>query len=204
MKDEIAAAVVYLTRLVRKSGNLNKDQVDRFADKLTAIMVERFKNHWYPDCPEKGQAYRCIRLQESEPVDTVLEMAAIEAGLRYQDLGLANSIIMWVDPMEVSCRFGHGFDRTVHTIARFDNKQPTIQYPRPSSGDGKISPDFQYYPAPIQPIPIVNNSNSIYNKPGVMFVKQGFLPPMGHKTGRVGPPADKYHWVNKNKPVTAN
>ena len=59
MRDEIAAAVVLVTRIVKKcSKELSKDKVEEFSEQLTKVLVERFKNHWYTESPYKGQAYR--------------------------------------------------------------------------------------------------------------------------------------------------
>lgn len=58
MKNEIAAVVFFFTRLVRKHDKLKKEAVERFAEKLTLILQEKYTNHWYPEKPSKGQAYR--------------------------------------------------------------------------------------------------------------------------------------------------
>ncbi|XP_002734847.1 protein BTG3-like [Saccoglossus kowalevskii] len=124
MKDEIAAAVVFLTTMVKKNQNLNKEQVDNFSDKLTAELVEKFKNHWYIDNPVKGQGYRCIRINEIHPVEPSLNRAAKECGLKYDDLKLPLELTVWVDPTEVTCRFGE-LNGTWCTVASFneDNKE---------------------------------------------------------------------------------
>jgi protein Tob/BTG len=106
MREEIAAAVVFITRLVKKNEKLSKEQVQKFSGKLSEILKDRFKNHWYQDKPMKGQAYRCIRINEFEPIDPVLEKAATESGLKYSDLNLPPELTVWVDPHEVCCRFG--------------------------------------------------------------------------------------------------
>lgn len=110
MKDEIAAAVVFLTQLVKKNPHLTEVQVDQFQNNLASVLLERFKNHWYQTAPSKGQGYRCIRINDTEPVDPVLETAAKNSGMNYVDLGLPNELTLWVDPSEVSCRLGenHG------------------------------------------------------------------------------------------------
>ncbi|PNI61707.1 BTG3 isoform 2, partial [Pan troglodytes] len=46
MKNEIAAVVFFFTRLVRKHDKLKKEAVERFAEKLTLILQEKYKNHW--------------------------------------------------------------------------------------------------------------------------------------------------------------
>ncbi|KAJ8321383.1 hypothetical protein KUTeg_001065 [Tegillarca granosa] len=110
MREEIAAAVVFLSRLVRKNDNISKEKIDKFSNHLSAILVEKFKNHWYKDQPTKGQGYRCIRINPFEPIDPILEKAAIDSGLNIQELQLPIELTLWVDPSEVCCRFGesHG------------------------------------------------------------------------------------------------
>ncbi|KAK2190701.1 hypothetical protein NP493_73g02012 [Ridgeia piscesae] len=106
MREEIAAAVVFLTRLIMKNEKLSREQVAEFSANLSAILGERFKNHWYLEDPTKGQAYRCIRINEAEPVDPVLVQAALNSGLTYKDLRLPTELTLWVDPADVCCRFG--------------------------------------------------------------------------------------------------
>ena len=62
MRDEVAAAVVFLTRLVKCNAQLTKEKTEEFSDKLSTVLVERFKNHWYQKEPTKGQAYRFVFL----------------------------------------------------------------------------------------------------------------------------------------------
>lgn len=119
MRDEVAAAVVFLTRLVRTNSHLSKDKADEFSDKLSTILVERFKNHWYQKQPTKGQGYRCIRVNEAEPVDTVLEKVAQQSGLSYLDLGLPSEFTLWIDPQEVICRIGENGCAAYLNIATF-------------------------------------------------------------------------------------
>ena len=58
MREEIAAAVVFLTRLVKRSDRLSVEKVDEFSGKLPEILAERYRDHWYTNTPSKGQAYR--------------------------------------------------------------------------------------------------------------------------------------------------
>lgn len=104
MKDEIAAAVLFITRLVRKSATLRPEKLEEFSNQLSLVLVDRFKNHWYQEDPCKGQAYRCLRVHHSEPADPVLTRAAVATGLHYDALNLPNELTVWVDPAEVTCR----------------------------------------------------------------------------------------------------
>lgn len=60
MKDEIAAAVFFVTQLVKRYGSLDNDSRQSFAAALTSVLFEKYKNHWYLNAPSKGQAYRSV------------------------------------------------------------------------------------------------------------------------------------------------
>ena len=105
MRNEIAAAVVFITKLIKKNDNLSKDQITKFSDQLTRVLVERFKNHWYTEKPLRGQGYRCIRINDTEREDPVLSLAAQGSGLKMSDLRLPAELTLWIDPQEVCCRY---------------------------------------------------------------------------------------------------
>lgn len=58
MKEEIAAAVFFLARLVKRYGCLDNEGRERFAAALTSVLFENYKSHWHPSAPTRGQAYR--------------------------------------------------------------------------------------------------------------------------------------------------
>ncbi|XP_031730050.1 protein BTG4 [Anarrhichthys ocellatus] len=106
MKEEIAAAVFFVARLVKRYGRLDNDGRERFAASLTSVLFESYKNHWHPNAPSKGQAYRCLRVNRVQLQDPVLQQACDGSPVRYEDLGLPREMTVWVDPGEVSCRYG--------------------------------------------------------------------------------------------------
>lgn len=122
MKEEIGAAVEFLTWLVRKSTEVTAEQVQMFQHSLDSILTEKFEGHWFPDQPCKGQAYRCIRVNSSVPWDAALEKAAKMSGVRYENLKLPLELTIWVDPHEVCCRFGESCG-SFFTIASFKDKE---------------------------------------------------------------------------------
>lgn len=65
MKKEIAAVVFFLKRLIKKAEKLDADKVDLFVERLTVALQEKYKGHWYPDNPSKGQAFRYLNLISS-------------------------------------------------------------------------------------------------------------------------------------------
>ncbi|XP_067910495.1 protein BTG4 [Heterodontus francisci] len=106
MKEEIAAAVVFISRMVKRNEKLSKQKMEKFGSKLTEILFEKYKNHWYWGNSAKGQAYRCIRVNKSQPLDPVLLQACVESNIEYSSLELPKELTIWVDPYEVWCRCG--------------------------------------------------------------------------------------------------
>nr|XP_020454004.1 maternal B9.10 protein-like [Monopterus albus] len=106
MKEEIAAAVFFVARLVKRYGCVDNDSRERFAAALTSVLFENYKNHWHPNTPTKGQAYRCLRMNRVQLQDPVLQQVCERSGVQYDDLGLPRELTVWVDPGEVSCRYG--------------------------------------------------------------------------------------------------
>lgn len=122
MIHEIEAAVTFLTRLVKsvdpggskstspdsstnkKVPFLTQEQVQEFSRKLTTVLQNRFRNHWYPDRPTRGQAYRCIRINENCNLDTTIAKACQESNIQYESLRLPVELTLWIDPNEVTCR----------------------------------------------------------------------------------------------------
>ncbi|XP_001605736.1 maternal B9.10 protein [Nasonia vitripennis] len=125
MRNEITAAVLFLVQLIEKSEKFSPDQLDCFQQRLVELLMERFKNHWFPDKPFKGQGYRCIRVNGHNRRDATIERAANAAGVRYEDLSLPVELTLWVDPKEVCCRFGES-KGSYCTLASFDDKENKV------------------------------------------------------------------------------
>ncbi|XP_076030234.1 uncharacterized protein LOC143018609 [Oratosquilla oratoria] len=104
MKEEVNAAVIFIAKLIGR--NVMDEKKVQFEEKLRKRLTDRFRNHWHPEKPWRGQGYRCLRVNENIRKEPTIEMAAIESGLTYEDLNLPVEITIWVDPLEVCCRFG--------------------------------------------------------------------------------------------------
>ncbi|XP_059912588.1 protein BTG4 [Gadus macrocephalus] len=122
MKEEIAAAVFFIARLVKRYSGLDGDGRRRFAAALTSLLFETYKNHWEPSTPCKGQAYRCLRMNRVMLRDPVLELACVRSGVRYEGLGLPRELTLWVDPGEVSCRYGENTAPFCVSLLSGDNR----------------------------------------------------------------------------------
>ena len=107
MKDEISAASDFLTRLVgRQNDHLDSETLAAFRSTLDGVLHRKFVNHWFPDRPSRGQAFRCIRVNENIRCDSILETVCQEIGIRFADLVMPAELTLWIDPEEVTCRFG--------------------------------------------------------------------------------------------------
>jgi len=122
MKAEIDAAAQFLTQLISQNQprNIPDDCLNTFRNCLVKLLVENFQGHWFPANPNRGQAYRCIRLNGNSCADPIISRAASEVGLKYSELKLPVELTLWVDPLEVSCRFGEN-EGSYCTVASFHN-----------------------------------------------------------------------------------
>ncbi|XP_070699832.1 protein BTG3 [Pempheris klunzingeri] len=121
MRREIAAVVFFLKRLVKNGEKLELHKIEQFVERLAVALQEKFKGHWYPENPSKGQAYRCIRVNQFHRQDPELLQACRKSGVQYSDLGLPRELTLWVDPGEVCCRYGE--NNPCFSVASFSNDE---------------------------------------------------------------------------------
>ncbi|NWV54398.1 B915 protein, partial [Daphoenositta chrysoptera] len=226
MKDEIAAAVFFITKLVKREGKLGKDEVEKFAARMTTVLFEKYKNHWYPHNPWRGQAFRCIRINKQQPRDPLLDQACAESGVGFSKLGLPEELTVWVDPYEVSCRYGERSEP--FAVVSFGGEQSPELPQQINLAVGRAaldnhsgsSSDEESFGKEPRAIPTVSNPNSVYQfsdfwkpplQPWCPYLHR--LPLEAHGQPRpyrpprpprpAGAPAaprmDRYHWVNTRR-----
>ena len=85
---------------------LPRRRVNLFGEELESALRDKFADHWYPDKPFKGSAFRCLKITDS--ADPVLNRAARESGNPIPDIteNLPTDLAIWIDPGEVSYRIG--------------------------------------------------------------------------------------------------
>ncbi|KAG8549362.1 hypothetical protein GDO81_021469 [Engystomops pustulosus] len=120
MREELLAGVGYIKTLANRFNKLDPVKVEIFGDHLLKTLTKKFTGHWYPEKPVKGQAYRCIRINQHDREETILE-ACVHSSLKYQDLSLPKEMTLWIDPYEVSCRLGE--ENHPYTVATFDPRK---------------------------------------------------------------------------------
>uniref|UniRef100_A0A8D0EAI1 BTG anti-proliferation factor 4 n=1 Tax=Salvator merianae TaxID=96440 RepID=A0A8D0EAI1_SALMN len=169
MKDEIAATVFFIMCLVKRQDKLSEQQIEKFASKLMMALLKKYKVHWYPESPLKGQAYRCIRINQFQSRDPLLEQACVESHVDFDSLGLPKEMTIWVDPFHVSCRFGE--ETPPFTVASFEGneKDHTISQSIRQAVAKALSPGYhitctseESCNSEPKSIPTVSNPNSIY------------------------------------------
>ncbi|CAD5116856.1 unnamed protein product [Dimorphilus gyrociliatus] len=98
MHIELKEAVDFIVSYLYN--NLPRRRVDMFGQQLARHLTVKFSQHWYPDRPFKGSAYRCIRTR-TEPS---IVNSATESGLAIQEVlsCFPPDLDIWVDPGEVS------------------------------------------------------------------------------------------------------
>lgn len=143
MKSEIDSAVNFLSNILRSGAvGLSADQMMSFRRCLEATLLTRYRDHWFPDRPQRGSAYRCVRIVNRK-LDRLLANAAAAAGVPEPLLErlLPTELTLWVDPEEVSYRIGE--DGSVGVI--YDG-QATSTTSSDSSSD--IAPVSRLTPSP--------------------------------------------------------
>ncbi|XP_053308413.1 protein BTG3-like [Spea bombifrons] len=126
MHLEIAAAVNFLIKILSLRKRMKTDQLETLGTHLSSLLSDRYRGHWYPDAPSRGQAYRCIRINSWQYVDESLLKACAQCNLEYTKLGLPEEITLWIDPYEVCGRFGE--HTKYFTIAKFP-KEVVVREP---------------------------------------------------------------------------
>uniref|UniRef100_A0A1B6IYM6 Anti-proliferative protein domain-containing protein n=1 Tax=Homalodisca liturata TaxID=320908 RepID=A0A1B6IYM6_9HEMI len=109
MLIEITSAAEFLVRLLQgqhQVKQLNEAQLASFKGSLISLLKSRYQNHWFPEYPNRGSAYRCIRINTK--MDPIVAQACNATGCSANSLRalFPHELTLWIDPEEVSYRFG--------------------------------------------------------------------------------------------------
>lgn len=111
MKEEFGKAVSFLTNLIRVKlcgsiRSIHVDQLNLFYNNLKDILHLHYEKHWFPEKPDRGSGYRCVRINHK--MDPIALKARIDSGINEEILNKLRPVelTMWVDPYAVSYRIG--------------------------------------------------------------------------------------------------
>lgn len=102
---EIDAAATFLTDII-KAAQFSDQSAENFRQALKTLLKQYYDGHWYPQEPLKGSGYRCLRV--NGVMNPLLKKAAEMSGLPLKRFRHAFPVelTVWVDPGDVSVRFG--------------------------------------------------------------------------------------------------
>lgn len=207
MKEEIDVAVSFLIRVIAKNSCLERSQLEALRERLKFILVDRFRDHWFPEKPSRGQAYRCIRINDMEPREPVLERASRQCSLAYEELCLPAELTLWVDPEEVCCRFGERRNNSYCILATFkggrrDNYVDQINIDELKPAERSKQGALNMMNSVRRGSPRGWGAKSPCGSPPGSVLQPKFLSRGGMLWNLSAAPAgqkpDKYHWVNKS------
>ena len=178
MKDEVRSAIKFLTEVLSRNSKVNQEQIQTFKDTLEELIIARFENHWHPNKPLKGNAFRCINI-EMTGIDPVLLKATKASGISPSVLLeiFPGGLALWIDPGEVSCRIGKG------SICPLYCNSPQQQQQQQQQSSNRPQ-------KPLQPVYF----NSTYSQCSRLSFQQTLFPRIQNNKENF----DRYHWVSKD------
>ncbi|CAG5120719.1 unnamed protein product [Candidula unifasciata] len=84
---------------------LPEKKLATFITILTELLTARYENNWYPENPDRGSGYRCIRINNQCVDPTVVETLK-RAKIELTKGFVFTEVTVWVDPGVVSVRIG--------------------------------------------------------------------------------------------------
>ncbi|XP_034936189.1 protein BTG2-like [Chelonus insularis] len=141
MRLEIVSAADFLVHLLRlQAGQLSESQLEEFKSSLTEVLRRRYRDHWFPDRPNRGSGYRCLRINGK--MDPVIAQAGANVGLLPTVLHnlFPSELTMWIDPSEVSYRIGE--NGSICVLYERTEPDPEEITPRPSSSSSSASSTY--------------------------------------------------------------
>jgi len=108
MKDEVDSATGFLTGLI--SRKVTTKFADCFRNEISRIMTLRYRDHWHPQRPQRGSAFRSIAIHYDsiDPLlmEALIQVSGSETKAKIIGRHFPQELTLWVDPMDVSYRIG--------------------------------------------------------------------------------------------------
>lgn len=141
MKDEVSSAAKFLADKLKERPEISSQHGELFRTTVEALMCSRFENHWHPNKPLKGNAFRCLNINLEECcLDPLLKEAAGESNVDVDDLTACfpGGLALWIDPYDVSYRLGRGAICPIFRRYNPCRTQPSLPHKRTKFQSRKV------------------------------------------------------------------
>jgi len=102
----VDSGVWWWSDFLKKYSSLSVENIKKFEICLRELIIVKITDHWYPERPSKGQAFRSLSIDRKAHVDPILVKAAHSAGIEnfLSFFSKLESVLMWIDPDVVLVR----------------------------------------------------------------------------------------------------
>lgn len=100
---EIFHSIAFGTK--HNANKLPEDKLAVFVSVLTELLTVRYEKNWFPENPERGSGYRCIRVN-TQSIDPTIVESLKRAKIDLVKGLISTEVTIWVDPGVVSVRIG--------------------------------------------------------------------------------------------------
>ncbi|XP_029637691.1 protein BTG2-like [Octopus sinensis] len=105
MMNEVASATEFLSSILR-THSICTEKTDLFKCYLQSLLLSHYRDHWFPEKPNKGSGYRCLRMNHK--MDPLIKVAGERCGFTEEEIFtfFPRELTVWIDPLDVSYRIG--------------------------------------------------------------------------------------------------
>lgn len=133
--NEVTSAVNFLSSILKT----NSEKTNLFKEYLQTLLVNHYQDHWFPDKPNKGSGYRCLRMNHK--MDPLIKLAGENCGFTEEEIAtiFPRELTVWIDPHDVSYRIGeNGSIGIIYSNSpdQCSNLPTTTQVSSPSESKG--------------------------------------------------------------------
>ena len=151
LKEVSIGADLYVSLLGKAKGAvLTQDFLQQFRKVFIDSVTNHYLDHWFPESPIKGSGFRCIR--NNGRLDPLVRqmVAVIGVNCDFMYSLLPVGLTMWIDPDEVSVRYGESGSISVIYTA---DRPPTPPSPLATPPSKKIRPISEPPSTPVKMSP---------------------------------------------------
>jgi len=199
---ELNVAVAFWSKLVRQK--LSVAAAATFEKTFSVVLYEeKIKNHWFPETPSKGQAFRSVSLDRLARPDPVLLKACNVIGLHnIFDLlpSAIESLWMWVDPGEVSVKICRPSQREVEEVLWKREEVRPVRPPPPVNN--KLAPATPLRVAPRPASPPSHHTEEFWQDQ--VARRRSPSPPLHHHQQSQQPPAPQQQRQSPTRPYSSS